>query len=295
MRTIALFAAAVLTIALGTRALGATVNFDFTTGNPDGLIGTATRPPSAGKPETETADDFVLTQQTKLQTASFTGVVTGTGPFNFPRVTVDIYRVFPNESDATRTITVPTRVNSPGDVELDGRDTAAADMSFTTADLGAGSAANSILNGIAGLPDPTTGGEGPINGQMIRFDVTFTTPIDLAPDHYFFRPEVEVEGDGQFYWLSAAKPIAAPGTPFTPDLQSWIRNEALAPDWVRIGTDVVGPAESGGTAPTFNASFSIHGEVSTTSAIPLPAAFWPGVGLIGARAAFARRSKSILV
>jgi hypothetical protein len=294
MRTTILFAAAaVLMIAIGTRALGATANFDFSTGNPDGLIGTATRPPSAGKPETETADDFVLTQQTQLQSASFTGLVTGTAPFTFPRVTVDIYRVFPNESDAARTINVPTRTNSPGDVELDGRDTASADMTFTTADLGPGSAANSILNGIGGLPDPKTGGEGPINGQLIRFDVTFTTPLDLPADHYFFRPEVEVAGDGEFYWLSAAKPIVAPGTPFNPDLQTWIRNEALAPDWVRIGTDVVGAADAGGTAPTFNASFSVHGE-SVTAAIPLPAGVWPGTILFGALAVLKWRAKLIV-
>ena len=56
----------------------------------------------------------------------------------------------------------------------------------------------------------------------------------------------------------APKPIVAPGTPFTPDLQSWIRNEHLQPDWLRIGTDIVG----GSPAPTFNASFSLHGNVS---------------------------------
>ena len=47
----------------------------------------------------------------------------------------------------------------------------------------------------------------------------------------------------------------APGTPFTTgtDLQSWIRNDALAPDWLRIGTDIThqGP---------FNAAFSLSGE-----------------------------------
>jgi protein-S-isoprenylcysteine O-methyltransferase Ste14 len=60
---------------------------------------------------------------------------------------------------------------------------------------------------------------------------------------------------GAYMWLSAPKPIVAPGTPFTPDLQSWIRNDgagALAPDWERIGTDVTheGP---------FNATFSLTG------------------------------------
>ncbi len=53
---------------------------------------------------------------------------------------------------------------------------------------------------------------------------------------------------GDFLWLSAPKPIAAPV-----DLQSWIRNDALAPDWLRIGADIVG-------AGAFNASFSLLGE-----------------------------------
>src|SRR5262249_38404254 len=48
-----------------------------------------------------------------------------------------------------------------------------------------------------------------------------------------------------------------PGTPFpagATDLQSWMRDDpSLAPDWLRIGTDIIG-----GT--TFNASFSLSGE-----------------------------------
>jgi hypothetical protein len=84
--------------------------------------------------------------------------------------------------------------------------------------------------------------------------VDFTTPILLDPNHYFFRPEVQL-ADGNFLWLSAPKPIVSPGTPFTPDLQSWIRNDDLAPDWLRIGTDITheGP---------FNASFSLTGQTT---------------------------------
>src|SRR5262249_34682597 len=50
--------------------------------------------------------------------------------------------------------------------------------------------------------------------------------------------------------------IVPPGTPFPPgvtDLQSWMRDDPpLAPDWLRIGADIIG-----GT--TFNASFSLSG------------------------------------
>ena len=61
-----------------------------------------------------------------------------------------------------------------------------------------------------------------------------------------------------FLWLSARKPIVPPGTPFAPDLQSWIRDANLDPDWLRIGTDIVG----GTPAPTFNAAFSLSGIVT---------------------------------
>jgi hypothetical protein len=122
-----------------------------------------------------------------------------------------------------------------------------------------------------------------VTGQEVRIDCSFTTPLNLAADHYFFRPEVEVTG-GEFLWLSAPKPIASPGTPFMPDLQTWTRNANIAPDWVRVGTDVLGAPPTGGSAPTFNASFSLSGEVQQQppSGIPLPMAFWPGMALLGA-------------
>lgn len=44
--------------------------------------------------------------------------------------------------------------------------------------------------------------------------------------------------------------------PFVGDLQAWIRNSNLAPDWLRIGADIVG----GATPPTFSMTFSLAGE-----------------------------------
>jgi hypothetical protein len=100
-------------------------------------------------------------------------------------------------------------------------------------------------------------GDGSLTGQEVEFDVTFTTPLDLPAGHYFFVPQVDISG-GNFEWLSAPKPIVPPGTPFLPgftDLQGWTRDEMLAPDWLRIGTDIVD-----GTSPsTFNFAFSITG------------------------------------
>lgn len=55
---------------------------------------------------------------------------------------------------------------------------------------------------------------------------------------------------GHFFWLST------PPKQFTGDLQEWIRNQALQPDWLRVGTDIVG----GATPPTFDAAFSLSGK-----------------------------------
>src|SRR5262249_25476639 len=116
-----------------------------------------------------------------------------------------------------------------------------------------------------------TGGEGPVTGVETRFSVDFSTPFELPAGHYFFVPQVDVTG-GDFLWLSAPRPIVAPGTPINPDLQAWIRNEDLAPDWLRIGTDITGSGP-------FNMTFSLTGV-----AVPEPAT-WAmlilGVGMIG--------------
>jgi hypothetical protein len=65
-----------------------------------------------------------------------------------------------------------------------------------------------------------------------------------------------VLSSGGFLWLSAPKPIIAPGTPFLGDLQSWIRNDRLAPDWLRIGSDITAQGP-------FNAAFSLSGETDS--------------------------------
>ncbi len=239
-------------------ALGVSANADVIYNNltPNNLIGMASRPASAGGIEIEAADDFLLGSAARITSASFTGLfVPGTGgTASVSQVVIEIYRVFPRDSDTSRTINVPTRANSPSDVAFDDRDTAAGGLSFLTTTLaGSFTASNSIQPG--GI-HTGTGGNGAILGQEVQFDVTFTTPFMLPADHYFFVPQVLLTNGGQFYWLSASRPISGAGTtPFISDLQAWTRDANLDPDWLRVGTDIVG----GTSPPTFNGAFSLNG------------------------------------
>jgi hypothetical protein len=249
----------------------------FSTGNPDGLMAAASRPSSAGKIEIETGDDFVLNSETSITGASFAGLLSGGATLSdIGQVRVEIYRVFPNDSSVGRTSgpptfatpEVPTRVNSPGDVELSDRDSAAGNLTFTPAITSISFSANNSVQpgGIHAKPGQTTGGNGAVTGEEVQFNVLFTTPFDLPADHYFFVPQVEItKPNGDFFWLSAPRPIVPPGTPFPPgstDLQAWTRDENLAPDWLRIGTDIVGGPS------TFNMAFSVSG--NTVNTVPEP-------------------------
>jgi hypothetical protein len=272
----------------------------FSTGNPDGKMATASRPDSAGKIEIESADDFALTSAALITSATFTGLLpTGAALTDVVDVRIEIYRVFPNDSDVGRTSgspffstpQVPTRVNSPSDVEFADRSASDHNLTFTPGIINSSfTAANSVLNGIHPLPGIRTGGDGQVTGQEVQFNVLFSKPFYLPADHYFFVPQVQLS-NGDFYWLSAPRPIVPPGTQFPPgftDLQEWIRNESLAPDWLRVGTDIVG----GNPAPTFNASFSIAGQ-----AVPEPSSLTMlalGVGA-GCAAAAARRRNRLTI
>lgn len=237
--------------------------FHFQTDPPDGKLAAASRPAAAGKIEIEAADDFVLASPTTVTSATWTGLLTGATTADVGQVTVEIYRVFPLDSTNPPSGKVPTRVNSPSDVAL----LSASGLTFTTAVIATSfTASNSVLNGIHPVPNQTTGGDGAVTGQEVTFTVTFTPPLALPAGHYFFVPLVAVSPPaGQFYWLSAARPISGAGTPFTPDLESWTRDSNLAPDWLRLGTDIVG----GNPAPTFNGSFSLDGStVSVPTVVP---------------------------
>ena len=233
--------------------------FTFSTGDPDGRIATATRPSGGGNIEIESADDFIVGPSVAtISKAIFTGLLTGG---TVGEVRVEIYRVFPGDSTVPPSGNVPTRVNSPSDVAFASGDSSAGTLTFLPG-IGAASftAANSVLNGINKSPNQTTLGEGPVTGERVQFNVVFTTPISLPADHYFFVPQVQLDS-GDFFWLSAFRPIVPPGTAFAPDLQSWIRNENLDPDWLRVGTDIV-------SGTMFNAAFTLNGDLEP---VPEPA------------------------
>jgi hypothetical protein len=248
-----------LTIGLLTAIPAAADSLLIGTGSPDGLIAMASRPEAPGKIEIEAADDFIVTGATNVTGGSFVGLLpSGASLSSISQVVVEIYRVFPKDSTNPASGNVLTRVNSPSDVAFESRDSATGSLKFTPALLQTPfTANNSVLNGINKLPNQFTGGEGAVTGEEVSFNVTFTTPFDLPADHYFFVPQVLLTS-GDFFWLSAPKPIVPPGTPFPPgftDLQTWMRNGDLDPDWSRVGTDIThqGP---------FNGTFSLSGSPS---------------------------------
>src|SRR5215469_860850 len=192
--------------------------FFFATGSPNGQLGALSRRPSAGKIETETADDFPLQETTVITQATIFGLIpVGTPVDNIRDVEVEVYHIFPEDSDVARTSgpptfstsAVPTRVNSPSDVEIDTatRERTAGTLAISARVVsGNFMVANTVVNGIS----VKTGGEGPRSGEEVEITITFTSPIVLLAGHYFFRPEVLLTS-GDFLYLSAPRPIVAPG------------------------------------------------------------------------------------
>src|SRR5262249_35855770 len=152
------------------------------------------RPAGNAGIQTETADDFILSSETVLTHATFFGLIpTGVPLSSINQGEIEVYHVFPADSrpfDGK----VPTRNNSPPDVEIGSatRDSAAGSLKFTASlQTPTFSVANTVINGINGST-PFTGGEGAASGQEVLITVDFTTPVDLAANHYFFRPEVQL-------------------------------------------------------------------------------------------------------
>jgi len=175
-------------------------SFFFSTGGPDGKMATALQPGLPGTLEIESADDFVLTLPMNVTSATFTGLLPmGAALSSIIDVRIEIYRVFPNDSDVGRTSglptfsmpQVPTRVNLPSDVEVDDWSPSTHNLTFTPGIISSTfTANNSVLNGIHPQPNFNTGGNGSVTGQKVQFIVVFSKPFSLPTDHYFFVPQV---------------------------------------------------------------------------------------------------------
>ena len=141
--------------------------FFFNSGAPDGLIATLSRTASAGKLETETADDFVTTVPTRITNATFIGLpVGGATPANVNDVEIELYPGFPIDSANPPDGRVLTRANSPSDNNFAAADSALGQLTFTTTVLSQiFTAANSVANGINPLPNQFTGGEAQSPGR----------------------------------------------------------------------------------------------------------------------------------
>lgn len=235
--------------------------FTFNSGAPDGKVATISEPPNMhnASVEFESADDFILASQTHITKATFKGLLTGGATAkDVHNIIIEIYRVFPNDSDTNRVPSVPTRTNSPSDVAFASRNSAASELTFHTSTVKKNFTAQASVFSTAAI-SAGSGGDGQVSGREITFTISFKKdPFDLPADHYFFVPQVGLADTApvgaHFLWLSAPKPIVKPGTPFTGDLQSWMRDDPpLAPDWLRVGTDIIGGA-------TFNAVFTLKGK-----------------------------------
>ena len=166
------------------------------------------RPESPGKFEIETGDDFALTQPTSITHADFTGLIpSGASLSAIRNIAVEVYRVFPADSDVGRTSgslhfrrrTYP-RESTPSDVALDSRLFSAGSSGLSVSIVNPNFAANNSVTpgGIHPQPNQTTHGNGPVSGQEIKISADIATPFDLAAGQYFFVPQVELSS-GDFY------------------------------------------------------------------------------------------------
>ena len=238
----------------------------FSTGRSDGLIGTASRPASAGKVEIEVGGRLRPYGRNRHHERDLHRPAAGRRAAqrrhgcrgrNLSRVSPRFqHRTNPQRYDAGQ-FTFGCRIGRPqfverrpdfhprGDSEQLHRQQLRPER-------------HQSLN--PNPPGEFTGGEGAVTGQEVEFNVLFTTPFVLPADHYFFVPQVELT-NGDFFWLSAPKPIVPPGRssrPASPTCRVGYAMAPLDPDWLRVGTDIThqGP---------FNAAFTLSG-----STVPEP-------------------------
>lgn len=246
MRSTVVFEFIFTTLALTGSSLAAT--FAFSTGAPDGALAASSilANPINGSPQKETADDFTLNATTEIYNISFTGLMpTDLGHVNLAAMGVGIYRAFPLDSANPPSGGVPTRNGTPSDVVFDSLQEGDFDWSFAILNSQF-AVANTVF-------DLTAGGAGPTTGIEMRFELALQSPLVLPPGHYFFTPQLMITLR-DFLWLSA------PATASTNDYEACFRNSQTTPDWLRIGSDIIGSANS--DAPVaYNMAFSLSGNI----------------------------------
>src|SRR5262249_48143066 len=174
-------------------------DFSFTTGTPDGLMGAASRRASPGKLETETADDFTLDQTTVIRRATIVGLVpSGTQAQDIKEVEVEVYHIFPLDSAIPPSGKVPSRANSPSDVEI-GTATRAGNsgtLTFSTNVLNSNfTVGNTVVNNLKVATAPP-GGEGSTAGAKTGATQTFTPPPPLSAAPTLFPRAVPLSSAG---------------------------------------------------------------------------------------------------
>src|SRR5438045_7276118 len=103
VKTVALALASTSSVLLLLVSQASAGTFSFSTGDPDGKIGTLSRPPSTGQIQTETADDFILPETTLIRLATFTGLIPSEASLDSVlNVEIELHHVFPGGSDTSR-------------------------------------------------------------------------------------------------------------------------------------------------------------------------------------------------
>jgi len=100
--------------------------------------------------QTETADDFILSQSMVINSATFTGLLPmGSVTRKIDIVEIEIYHVFPADSANPPSGNVPTRDNSPADVEINSATRDSSDSSSALPDVVSPfTVMNSVVTGI---------------------------------------------------------------------------------------------------------------------------------------------------
>jgi len=148
--------------------------FFFSTGDPDGRLGAGVRVQTDTQIEIEAADDFILDRETILWHASFRGLLPLDSDLSdIQTVVVEIYRIFPLDSDTEREIQVPTRMNSPSDNAFTERESFEGELIFDVTLVNPGSGvSNSVVDGIA----VGTGATARLQGKTSRSTSTSSFP-----------------------------------------------------------------------------------------------------------------------